>query len=285
MTTTIYKTVIFGCGQVGQMVARLLSSSYQIMCYADNNVQKHGTFIGSIPICSPADAIAFHPDLIMLGVLDEERQTSMIQQMNTLGYHGPFQNPSVLRMFDARVAVMRLLAEQIHQLNIPGDVAELGVYQGDFSSLISAAFPDRRIHLFDTFEGFSDKDVEIETACKLSRAKEGDFSSIDVESVLNNMPDPTRTVIHKGWFPDTFSDITDETFCFVSLDADLYAPTAAALPLFYERLNRGGVLLIHDVYSTQFFGCKKAVDEFCHKNHLFADPVCDLHGSAIIRKY
>ena len=98
------------------------------------------------------------------------------------------------------------------------------------------------------------------------------------------MPDPTRTVIHKGWFPDTFSDVTDEIFCFVSLDADLYAPTAAALPLFYERLATGGVLLIHDVYSTQFSGCRKAVGEFCLKNHLFADPVCDLHGSAMIRK-
>ena len=95
---------------------------------------------------------------------------------------------------------------------------------------------------------------------------------------------PSHVIIHKGWFPDTFSDITDETFCFVSLDADLYAPTAAALPLFYERLSIGGVLLIHDVYSTQFSGCNKAVDEFCLKHHLFADPVCDLHGSAIIRK-
>ena len=66
------------------------------------------------------------------------------------------------------------------------------------------------------------------------------------------MPDPTRTVIHKGWFPDTFSDVTDETFCFVSLDADLYAPTAAALPLFYERLATGGVLLIHECTVHSF---------------------------------
>ena len=114
--------------------------------------------------------------------------------------------------------------------------------------------------------------MAIETSCNLSRARTGDFSSTDVDSVLRIMPDPARTVIHKGWFPDTFADITDADFCFVSLDADLYAPTAAAL------------LLIHDVYSTQFSGCKKAVDEFCQKNHLFADPVCDLHGSAILRK-
>lgn len=126
--------------------------------------------------------------------------------------------------------------------------------------------------------------MAIETSCDLSRARTGDFSSTDVDSVLHIMPDPARAVIHKGWFPDTFADVTDVTFCFVSLDADLYAPTAAALPLFYERLSTGGVLLIHDVYSTQFSGCKKAVDEFCQKNHLFADPVCDLHGSAILRK-
>ena len=38
--------------------------------------------------------------------------------MENLGYYGPFRDPSVLRMFDARVAVMRLLSEQIYQLDI-----------------------------------------------------------------------------------------------------------------------------------------------------------------------
>lgn len=135
--------------------------------------------------------------------------------------------------------------------------------KGNFSLMLTGEGPDAKL---------------------LNNAKTGDFSSTDIDSVLHVMPNPTRTVIHKGWFPDTFSDVTDETFCFVSLDADLYAPTAAALPLFYERLATGGVLLIHDVYSTQFSGCRKAVGEFCLKNHLFADPVCDLHGSAMIRK-
>lgn len=32
----------------------------------------------------------------------------MMQQMEHLGYHGSFCDPSALRMFDARVAVMRL---------------------------------------------------------------------------------------------------------------------------------------------------------------------------------
>ena len=230
MAKSVYKTVIFGAGQIGQMTARLLNSPCQLLCFADNDPHKHGSYIGNIPVCSPDAAAALLPDLVILGVLDEERRNSMIKQMENLGYHGPFRDPSVLRMFDPRVAVMRLLSEQIYQLDIPGNVAELGVFRGEFSSLISAAFPDRKIHLFDTFEGFSEKDITIEASGNLSRAKTGDFSSTDIDSVLHVMPDPTRTVIHKGWFPDTFSDVRDETFCFVSLDADLYAPTAAALP-------------------------------------------------------
>ena len=71
---------------------------------------------------------------------------------------------------------MRLLAEQINEENIPGDVAELGVFKGDFAALINAAFPDRCIHLFDTFEGFDAKDVAVEVREGLSRAKEGDFA-------------------------------------------------------------------------------------------------------------
>lgn len=194
MAKSVYKTVIFGAGQIGQMTARLLNSPCQLLCFADNDPHKHGSYIGNIPVCSPDAAAALLPDLVILGVLDEERRNSMIKQMENLGYHGPFRDPSVLRMFDARVAVMRLLSEQIYQLDIPGNVAELGVFRGEFSSLISAAFPDRKIHLFDTFEGFSEKDITIEASGNLSRAKTGDFSSTDIDSVLHVMPDPTRTV-------------------------------------------------------------------------------------------
>ena len=77
MTKHVYKTIIFGAGQIGQMTARLLGNSYQIMCFADNDPRKHGQFIGNIPICSPSKAAALLPDLIILGVLDEERRGSI----------------------------------------------------------------------------------------------------------------------------------------------------------------------------------------------------------------
>ena len=141
MAKSVYKTVIFGAGQIGQMTARLLSSPCQLLCFADNDPHKHGSYIGNIPVCSPDTAAALLPDLVILGVLDEERRNSMIKQMENLGYHGPFRDPSVLRMFDARVAVMRLLSEQIYQLDIPGKAALIREENSPRKTPSSATFP------------------------------------------------------------------------------------------------------------------------------------------------
>lgn len=66
------------------------------------------------------------------------------------------------------------------------------------------------------------------------------------------MPYPEQTALHKGWFPDTFAGCEGRSFAFVSIGAaDLYAPTAAALPLFWDRLSPGGALLIHDVNGAR----------------------------------
>ena len=276
--------VLFGAGQVGAMLSRLMGTEYRIACFADNDERKWGTTLAGIPVRSPRESLRFDPDCFCLCVLDGERAGQMEAQIRELGFDGPILRPDALKTFDARAATMRLLAEQIREENIPGDVAELGVFRGDFAALINAAFPDRTIHLFDTFEGFPAKDVEIEQAQGLSRAREGDFADTAMETVEKRLLHPEQAVFHKGYFPDSFDDCRETTFAFVSVDADLYAPTAAALPRFFDRLSPGGVLLVHDVNSTQFSGAGKAVREFCAERGLLPMPVCDLHGSVVLRK-
>ncbi len=276
--------VLFGAGQIGAMLSRLMGTEYRISCFADNFEGKWGTSLAGIPVVSPRESLLRGPDCVCLCVLDEERAGQMEAQIRQLGFDGPLLRPDALKTFDARAATMRLLAEQIREENIPGDVAELGVFRGDFAALINAAFPERTIHLFDTFEGFPEKDVEIERSRGLSRAKAGDFSETAMDLVEQRLPCREKAVFHPGYFPETFEDCTESTFAFVSVDADLYAPTAAALPLFFDRLSPGGVLLIHDVNSTQFSGAGKAVREFCAARGLLPMPVCDLHGSVVLRK-
>ena len=276
--------VLFGAGQIGAMLSRLMGTEYRIACFADNYEGKWGTALAGIPVFSPQESLRKDPDCFCLCVLDGERAAQMEAQLRELGFEGEILRPDALKIFDARAATMRLLAEQIHEEKIPGDAAELGVFRGDFAALINAAFPDRTIHLFDTFEGFPARDVEIEQAQGLSRAKTGDFKDTAENLVEKRLPHPERAVFHKGYFPDSFDGCTEMTFAFVSVDADLYAPTAAALPLFFDRLSPGGVLLIHDVNSTQFSGAGKAVWEFCTERGLLPMPVCDLHGSVVLRK-
>ena len=276
--------VLFGAGQIGAMLSRLMGTEYRIACFADNYEGKWGTALAGIPVLSPQESLRYDPDCVCLCVLDAERAGEMEEQVRALGFKGEILRPDALKTFDARAATMRLLAEQIREENIPGDTAELGVFRGDFAALINAAFSDRTIHLFDTFEGFPARDVEIEQAQGLSRAKTGDFKDTAMEMVEKRLPCPERAVFHKGYFPDSFDGCTEMTFAFVSIDADLYAPTAAALPRFFDRLSPGGVLLVHDVNSTQFSGAGKAVRAFCAERGLLPMPVCDLHGSVVLRK-
>lgn len=278
------KTVLFGAGQVGAMVSRLLGAGYRAVCFADSSEEKWGGSLARLPVVSPRESLICDPDCICLCVIDEGRASQMEAELRQLGYEGPVMRPEQLDMFDARIATMRLLAEQIRGLKIPGDVAELGVYRGDFAIHINAAFPDRRLHLFDTFSGFDERDLELERREGFSCAQAGDFSETSVNTVWKRLPFPEQTDFHKGWFPDSFAACEGRFFAFASIDADLYAPTAAALPLFWERLNPGGALLVHDVNGAQYRGAGRAVSEFCAAHSILPTPVCDLHGSVILRK-
>lgn len=278
------RAVLFGCGQIGSMIARLVGTDYSVIAFIDNASAKWNTTHLGIPVESPECISFLAPDTIFLCVLDQERCQSMKEQLLDLNYQGEIITPDALHIFDPRVATMRLLAEQINNNSFTGDIAELGVFRGEFALQISYAFPKRTFHLFDTFSGFDSSDIEIEKKNHYSRAKMGDFSDTSIELVRNQLYQPERAIFYPGFFPDTYSDCDAEQFCFVSIDADLYAPTAAALPIFWKKLCPGGILMIHDVNSTQYTGAGKAVREFCKEQNIFSIPVCDLHGSVLLQK-
>jgi O-methyltransferase len=277
-------TVIFGSGQMGAMIRKLLGGEYYVTAYADNSPKKQGGYLGGIPILSPEDALKTRPECFCLGVLDDERSGEMERQIRQLGFEGEIIKADALEIFDARVATMRLLAERINKNRVEGDAAELGVFKGQFARHINEAFRERKMYLFDTFEGFDEKDVAVESENGFSRAETGDFSDTCMEEVLSSMPFREQVTAYKGYFPDTFGPCLDKKFCFVSLDPDLYEPVKSGLELFWPRMSPGGAIIVHDYNSMQFFGVKKAVDEFCESNNISVVPVCDLHGSALIIK-
>jgi len=181
-----------------------------------------------------------------------------------------------------RVSTAELCAREIESKKLKGSIAEVGVYKGDFASVLNGLFPSKTLYLFDTFTGFDSKDTQFEKAENLSKSTQ-DFSNTSTELVLSKMEFPERCVVKKGFFPTTTDGIND-TFCFVSLDADLYQPIYAGLVYFYERLEKGGYIFIDDYNNSYYKGSKEAVRQFCTEMGITPVPIPDSCGGVIITK-
>jgi O-methyltransferase len=182
-----------------------------------------------------------------------------------------------------RTMSIRLAAQRIVQKNIPGSIAELGVYRGEMAALLNQLFPTRMLYLFDTFEGFSGDDLLDGQEERYSQSAVGDFQDTNVQMVLARMSHPEMVVVRKGYFPATTEGL-DEGFALVSLDVDLYRPTLAGLDYFYPRLGKGGYIFVHDYNNRRFNGVRGAVDEFLNSSGAGMVQLPDFGGSAILLK-
>jgi hypothetical protein len=188
----------------------------------------------------------------------------------------------------ARETFLRYESRLLQELE--GNVAEGGVYLGEFSAIINEIFPNRYLHLFDTFEGFDQRDIIVEQSqgFSISKYDAGYFSDdgFSIKNLLSKMPHSDRVIIHKGYFPASVvgdKQLEDERFIFVNLDFDLNNPTLAGLNFFYPRIVSGGVILIHDYFNDAFKGVEQAVRDFACNNDVRYFAVGDGFSVAIVK--
>jgi O-methyltransferase len=179
-----------------------------------------------------------------------------------------------------RHATLELLCREIDEHTVPGAIAELGVFRGDFAALMSTQLPGRRVHLFDTFQGFDDADFEADRANGLVDHYH-DFAATHPAAVAARFARPNLVTLHVGRFPET-ADSLDEQFALVSIDADLYNPVLSGLRWFYPRLSPGGAILVHDFNNAAFAGAKRAVREFQSETGVPIVPLPDWGGTAVL---
>lgn len=197
--------------------------------------------------------------------------------------HSPLSDEDLSADY-VRIKTLELLSEQI--ASVPGDLAELGVYRGFFARILNRLMPARRLHLFDTFEGFAPDEAQKElhqNTCCTSFLEAHQNTS--VHQVLQSMPYPEQIVLHPGIFPESLHGL-EASFALVSLDADFEDTTYAGLSYFWPRINNGGYLLLHDFRSPNLIGVKKAVQRYeaDHHLHLPGVPLCDINGTLVLCK-
>lgn len=158
--------------------------------------------------------------------------------------------------------------------DVPGDVAECGVFRGRTLVAMAVYLQQRdprgsrkRLYGFDSFQGF---DTSIAVDLDLGGADDGQkkvhgFDGTSTRLVLEKLENfgvEGQVELVPGYFQDSLPAFRDHRFSFVHLDCDIYESYRTCLEFFYPRLSPGGIALMDEYQDDAWPGCTKAVDEF-----------------------
>ncbi len=169
--------------------------------------------------------------------------------------------------------------------NIPGDFVECGVWKGGSAMLIAkilliSGIKNRKIYLYDTFEGMSeptDKDVDFKGKNANILLKRTDkfveksvwcYSSIDeVKNNLYSTNYPKENLIFvKGKVENTIPQTIPNQISLLRLDTDWYESTYHEFVHLFPILSKQGVLIIDDYGHWK--GAREATDKYFKENNI-----------------
>jgi O-methyltransferase len=140
-------------------------------------------------------------------------------------------------------------------LQVEGDFVECGTNKGGFARAIveyaDLAKANKNFYLLDTFEGLAD---ELLTDKEKAAGKKEHFENeykdcyTQVVQTFNNFP---FVKIVKGMVPDTLAQVPSNKIAFLSIDMNNIVPEIAALNYFWDKLSKGGIIVLDDyAYAT-----------------------------------
>ena len=173
---------------------------------------------------------------------------------------------------------------------LPGAFVECGVWKGGAVGLMALANMQfsaarRPLHLFDAFADICEPDPETDGERALTEARaqagarditgkleplDGFYDHLGGHGTLDACRDlleskikydPSFIHYHVGWFQDTLPVVTGiDKIAILRLDGDWYASTMVCLEHLYDRVVKGGIVILDDYGAYE--GCRKATDEY-----------------------
>lgn len=176
--------------------------------------------------------------------------------------------------------------EYIEKAKVEGAMVECGVWRGGSMMIVAQTLmglnrTNRRLYLFDTFEGLPKPDEDLDVDIWGNRGIDGwrphqvtDQSSTwalarmdEVQSNLQSTGYPFENIhFIKGMVEDTIPKQSPSTIALLRLDTDWYSSTHHELVHLFPRLSRNGVIIIDDY--GHFKGARKAVDDYLAEHNL-----------------
>lgn len=190
-------------------------------------------------------------------------------------------------------------------INVPGDFAEVGVFQGAlFKRLVAVAqVLKRTAHAFDSFEGMAEptaRDAGKYPKGALSVGGKERFRQIIQHSVdrhrqlahaahqnVGALPGDIRNdafALWDGYVPDCLTKCPVQQFSFIYIDLDHHDPTAAALEWAWPRLAPGGILGFDDYFPGRERLASPPIDAFLDQQYRDLRLVHFANNQLFIRK-
>jgi hypothetical protein len=184
----------------------------------------------------------------------------------------------------------------IIEKGIKGDFAECGVWKGGSVMLMAytlqaAGVTDRKIYLYDTFQGMA-KPGEYDGE---KEKKEWERNKVNeqinkwclsyLEEVQSNIAMtgyPNHNIIYiKGRVEETIPSQMPGNLSLLRLDTDWYASTKHELSHLFPLLEKDGILILDDYGAWQ--GARKAADEYFAANGIALLNRLDFTGRLVIK--
>ena len=186
----------------------------------------------------------------------------------------PFSFTGIIPMF-ALYSSVRYILEK----NIDGDLVECGVWRGGSAMLMAHTLmkcgnTERKIFLYDTFEGMSepivhDENMHGKKAKELLSQQDKTagknvwcYSTLDEvkKNILSTGYPEKNVVFVKGKVEDTIPTAVPEKISLLRLDTDFFESTYHELLHLFPLLREKGILIIDDYGYWK--GARKAVDNY-----------------------
>lgn len=172
------------------------------------------------------------------------------------------------RMENLRQCVSRVIED-----DIPGDLAETGVWRGGACIMMRGVLKaygvtNRKVWVADSFAGLPKPKTEYK-ADKADEHHNYDALAVSQEQVAANFSRygllDEQICFLKGWFRDTLPKAKIDSLAVLRLDGDMYESTLDAMEALYDKVASGGFVIVDDYVMIQ--ACREAVHDYLGKKN------------------
>jgi O-methyltransferase len=187
----------------------------------------------------------------------------------------------------ARLTNLEHCVRDVLARGIPGDMIETGVWRGGAAILMRALVRMRgedgkRVWLADSFAGLPPPDDSRYPADAHDRHHRFRFLSVTQQEVETHFERygllDDGVLFLRGWFSQTLPGLTDQSWCILRLDGDMYESTYVALEHLYPQLSPGGYAIVDDYGAVA--GCRQAVEEY-RAAHGVSEPLTEIDWTGV----